>query len=110
MVIHTKHKFLKKIGKGYDGFMITPKGNALYNIKLAIRYNDEDSLQKAMEDYALLGGTNKGLKQSIKAMEPLSGLTKKEQAAFVAQLDSEDLSKLEKAITFYETVLKGGTK
>lgn len=107
-VYEMKNRFLKKIGKSYDGFMITPKGNALYNIKLAIRYNDENALQKAMEEYATLGGTNKGLKQSIKMMHPLSGLSKKEQAAFVEQLDSEDITKLEKAITFYETVLKGG--
>ncbi len=103
-----KREFMEKIGKGYDGWMLTPKGQALYNIKLAIRYSDEEALLKSLEEYVRLGGTNQGFKASIKAMEPLHGLKPKEKKAFIESLDVEDLERLEKAITFYEKTLKGG--
>ncbi len=103
-----KRDFMEKIGKGYDGWMLTPKGQALYNIKLAIRYKDEEALLKSLEEYVALGGNNQGFKESIKAMEPLHGLKPKEQKAFIESLSVEDLERLEKAEIFYEKTLKGG--
>lgn len=103
-----KRDFMEKIGKGYDGWMLTPKGQALYSIKLAIRYSDEEALLKSLEEYVRLGGTNQGFKASIKAMEPLHGLKPKEKKAFIESLEVEDLERLEKAIIFYEKTLKGG--
>lgn len=102
-----KRRFLEKIGKGYEGFILTPKGNALYNVKLAIRYADEQAMDKYMEQYAELGGTAKGLKESLKLMQPMSGLSKKEQGAFIASLDNEGLEKLDRAMRFYGEVLLG---
>lgn len=106
-IYEEKKRFLDKLGKSFDGWMLTPRGQALYNIKLSIRYGDEDSLIKNMEEYQLLGGTSQGFKTSIKNMQPLQGLNKKEQKAFIESLNDEDLDRLGKAQLFYETVLKG---
>uniref|UniRef100_A0A6H1ZKM8 Putative methyltransferase n=1 Tax=viral metagenome TaxID=1070528 RepID=A0A6H1ZKM8_9ZZZZ len=102
-----KRGFMKKIGKGTEGFWLTPKGDALYNLKLAIRYKDRDALKKYVVDYAALGGTKEGLTQAIQNMHPLSGMTKAEQGAFVQQLSQEEAQRVKSAIGFYQTTLIG---
>jgi hypothetical protein len=101
-------KFLRRIGKGREGFMLSPRGDALYNFKLAIRYQDKKAAEKYFLEYLTLGGTGQGLNRSIENMHPLSGLTEAEKVAFVANLTSDDRERLVKANRFYEEVLKGG--
>ena len=65
VLIHTDaiDDFLNKIGKGRQGFMLSDKGNALYNYKLSIRYGDKEAAAHYITKYATpikeggLGGT-----------------------------------------------------
>lgn len=97
---------MKKIGKaGNEGYYMNPKSNALYYFKQSIRYKDKQSAIKYLTEYAMRGGTKRGLEQSLKTLHPLYGLNKEEQIAFIKTLDPEDARKLIEALTYYETVL-----
>jgi hypothetical protein len=108
IIFEEKKDFLKKKGKVWEGFIITPRGDALYNYKMALRFKDKKAADKYFQEYLLLGGTKKGLKQSLKMMHPLSGLSKADRREFEASLDDEGKRRLEMALRFYGDVL--GTK
>ena len=101
-----KRRYMKKIGKLGEGYFITPKGNALYNFKLAVRYKDRQAAVKYLTEYAALGGTKEGLQRSMQSMHPLYGLNRQEQIAFVQSLRPEDQERLIQAMQYYETVLR----
>ena len=102
-----KQRFLKKIGKETEGFWLTSRGNALYNMKLARRYGDKRAYSEAMLEYAMLGGTKQGMMQSLKNMNPLSGLNKMELGMFMSSMNADDRERLPKAMKYYSTVLLG---
>jgi hypothetical protein len=106
-VFDLKNKFLDKMGMGAEGFWLTPRGDAAYNIKLALRYGDRDALQKYLVKYATLGGTAEGLQASLKMMNPLGGLNQAMAPAFVASLDADGKEKLARAMKFYAETLLG---
>jgi hypothetical protein len=95
----------KEAGTG-GGF--TEKGNALYNVKMSMRYGDQKAFEKYLLEYAMLGGTSKGFKQSLESLKPLYGLSKENQKLFIMQLDSEGQENLIKAMDYYGRVLSGG--
>lgn len=100
-----KRTFLKKQGKGAEGFWLSDRGEALYNMKLARRYGDKEKENKYRNDYYALGGTREGVKRAFMNMHPLSGMSKKERSAFVRTLTTEERKQLQKAITFYKKTL-----
>jgi hypothetical protein len=102
-----KARFMEKIGKGGEGGFMSPKSNALYNLRLAIKLKDKDAAKKYGDEYAKMGGTQKGFMASLQRMHPLASLKPNERAAFVATLTSEDREKLIRAIHFYDTVMLG---
>jgi hypothetical protein len=87
----------------------TPKSNALYYMKTAIRYKDKDAALKYLDDYFENGGTAKGVTQSIAMLNPLYGYTSKDSIekgqAFVNSLSSDEKDKLRIAINYYENDL-----
>ncbi|HHX27485.1 MAG TPA: hypothetical protein GX716_00595, partial [Firmicutes bacterium] len=108
-ILDEKRKFLKKIGKAteYTG-TISPRSNALYNLKLALRYEDKDAMEKYLAEYIQLGGTAQGLKTSLRNLDPLHGLSQAEKQVFITDwLDDAGRERLEQAIRFYKTVLLG---
>ncbi len=108
-ILDLKEQFLKKIGQNSQrGFYYSEKSTALYNLKLAIRYGDKSAIQKFVVRYAELGGTEKGLEQSIRMMDPLYGLNEEERTAFVLWLPKSEIEKLMMASEFYDTVINGG--
>jgi len=108
-IIQAKRRYAKQIGKGSVGFSVTPRGNALYQLRLAIRLKDEEATERYLQEYINTGGTLRGMKQSFHLMHPTAGggLSKAEQKAFVASLDGGQRVELAKAIDFYDTVLTG---
>lgn len=101
-----KNRFLKKIGKyGEFGGQISGTSNALYNMRMAFRFHDKDAVEKYLLEYAALGGTAQGLKQSFRNFEPLHGIPADRKAEFVAQLSAEDKDKYKAALKFYNEVL-----
>ena len=103
-----KRNYLTKQGKGAEGFWITDRGEALYNMRLARRYGDKEKETKFRQEYLDLGGTREGIAKSFKNMHPLSGMSKKEQSAFVRTLKTEERKQLRNAIRFYKETLRGG--
>lgn len=107
-ILDAKNRYLKEKGEESSGtFTYTPRSNALYNFKLAVRYKDKEAARQALTEYAELGGTNRGLEQSLKTMNPMYGLNKEEQVEFIQYLDTEERGKLLRAIKYYETTLIG---
>lgn len=105
-----KNQYLKKIGKESESFYLSDKASYLYNVKLALRYGDEDAFVKYLERYKQAGGTRKGFNDSIKHMHPLSGLSAKEKRGFYDSLSEDDRGKVQRAIDFYDRVIKGNYK
>lgn len=102
-ILDAKRNFDKKI-KGDTGemFFNSPKSNALYNYKLALKLKDTKAADKYLNEYSNLGGTEKGLTTSLKSMNPLYGLDKKEEKQFIEGLTTPEKNKLELAKQFYE--------
>jgi hypothetical protein len=106
-----KHDFLKKTGKeGNFSGTITPRSQALYNYKLAIRFEDKEAAQRYLKEYAVLGGTAQGLQTSLSNMEPLHGLSTAEKTAFMRSLSEDERRRLTQAVRFYNEVLLGKKK
>lgn len=101
-------KFKKDNGIGLGSAQErTPKSNALYNYKQALRYGDEEAQNKFIEDYIMLGGDVEGIQRSIESMEPLSMLSKANKAAFISTLSDEEMNLLDRAYDFYTDTLLG---
>ena len=102
-----KIRFMKKLNKqSYDYAVVeSPKSDALYNFKLALRYKDAEAAKKYLLEYFYAGGTTRGLKQSLKSLHPLHGLKDAEKKAFILQLDSEGREDLVKALEYYHSIL-----
>ena len=58
-----------------------------------------------MYEYAVYGGTAKGLKQSLSSMDPLYGLDKVEIVEFISGLSEDDKDRLVRAMQFYADTL-----
>jgi hypothetical protein len=84
----------------------TPKSNALYYMKTAIRYKDKNAALKYLDEYFENGGTAKGVTQSVAMLNPMYGYTGKDTIEkgneFVASLSEEEKDKLKIAIDYYE--------
>jgi len=102
-----KIDFLKDIGKGGDGDFSSPKSDALRNYKIALRVKDEQSASFYLDLYTKLGGNKKGLQKSLESLDPLAGMSAVDRAKFKNTLNGEQLKELEKANTYYKTVLLG---
>jgi len=102
-----RNNYLKKIGKESEMFMFSDKASYLYNVKLALRYGDDQAFVKYLELYKQAGGTRKGFNTSIKNMHPLAGLKSKEKRGFYESLNAEDRDRVQRAIDFYDRVIKG---
>lgn len=125
-ILDTKRDFMRKIGKKAEGFWLTARGNALYNLKLAHRYKDEKAKKKYLSkyiDYYISEGRAtgrplaeiekaiaQGLHRSLSNMHPLSGMNEYERMQFRNSLTQEDREALVKAIMFFNEVLLGRTK
>lgn len=105
-IYNEKDRYLKNLKKDTVGsyFSYSPKSNALYNFKLALKYEDKEAAIKYFNEYIKFGGTKKGMAQSITMMNPLYGI--KDENDFINSLDAELKTKLKLAINFYDNVLK----
>tara|TARA_Y100001937_G_scaffold122735_1_gene184400 strand:+ start:1275 stop:5231 length:3957 start_codon:yes stop_codon:yes gene_type:complete len=104
-VISRKYEYLKKIGKPPGSSPNTPKSNALYNLKNAIRYNNPKQAAKYYIEYRGHGGTNETLDDSIDRLNPLSGFPKDDpiQAGlFLKYLGQDGRDRLRDALEYYK--------
>ncbi|MHB1000470.1 MAG: NlpC/P60 family protein [Armatimonadota bacterium] len=106
-ILEAKDGFQEKMGKHQGGgYSITPRSNALYYYKRSILLEDRGAAKKWENKYYDLGGTDKGMVQSINTFNPLYGLNEAEQAQFMEYLTPEQKQKLEKAMKYYERLEK----
>jgi hypothetical protein len=104
-MVGKKYDFIeKKTGESGGSFTKSKKSMALYNYKLALRYEDEKASEKYLKEYYNLGGTDKGLKQSLAALDPLYKLSKNE-GEFLKSLTLKEKEKLKLAQEYYKEVL-----
>jgi hypothetical protein len=111
-ILDEKQLFLKNKGeyRGYGG-SVSPRSSALYNIKMAIRYEDKTALDKYLQEYVNLGGTKEGIETSLRDMEPLFGLNSKLEREFKNEwLDDEGRRRLEQAEAFYKESVLGSER
>ena len=94
------------LDKHFDGFATTKRGQALRNFKTALRYKDKAAMKRYLKEYAELDGTMKGFKSSIKAMDPLHGLSVKEKKQFLKWLSEDDKKFLKKAMKYYRELAR----
>lgn len=114
--------FLKKIGKGGQGGWLNPKSLALYNMKRAINYRDEEAKKYYFKKYLeynlvplgitktpdeVISGIMKGIAQSLENMMPLSRLNKREKKVFLDELTPEEKEKLLMAYKYYDEKIIG---
>ena len=105
-----KRKFMEKQGIAYDGGHTSPKGEALYNYKLALRYDDKELAGKFLKQYITLGGKAAQLKQSLLNMGPLAGLSMRQRAQFLHTLNQDDRIRLVNAKHYWREILMGRKK
>ena len=94
------------LSKRLGGFATTQRGNVLYKMKTALRLGNKEDVQRYLQEYYRLGGDKKGLKASMRNMNPLHGLNKQEQAQFKAWISEEDKEYLAVAEAFYDRITK----
>lgn len=109
-ILDLKAKYKDKVLgiKSGGGLYGDKKSDALYNYKLALRYKDETAKKKYLNQYFQYGGTEKGLTQSLKALNPLYGLNAEQQAQFFGKLTAKDRDRLKQAMKFYNDILSPG--
>ncbi|RJQ51443.1 MAG: hypothetical protein C4521_12330 [Actinobacteria bacterium] len=107
-ILDEKAEYLKKLGKRTGFSTDSPRSSALYNFRLAVRYGDREAMERYLQMYAELGGTQADLETSFRNLDPLHGLKPDEQRDFVENwLDEELREKLDIAYKFYREVLLG---
>ncbi|MBQ7262496.1 MAG: hypothetical protein IJR14_02135, partial [Synergistaceae bacterium] len=58
-----KREFQERVlGKSFDGFATSKRGNALRRLKTSLRFNDEANIKRSLQQYYEAGGTKQGLK------------------------------------------------
>ena len=72
-----------------------------------MRYKDKAAIKRYIQEYAKLDGTAQGLKNSLKAMNPLSNLSAKEKKEFLEWLSDDDKKFLRQAMKYYRELLHG---
>lgn len=104
-ILDAKQKFLREHGKGSDSFFYSKKSVALYNYKLSLKYKDADSAIKYLAEYKALGGTARGLRQSLNTMNVWYGIPKELTVKFLQYLTPKEQYKLELAKEYYRNVI-----
>jgi N12 class adenine-specific DNA methylase/2'-5' RNA ligase len=80
----------------------TERQNALYYFKQASKWGDDDAAKKWLDKYRELGGTDKGLKASIRVAHPLGSLARKDWDEFAKGLTPEEKIMLRQSIDWYK--------
>jgi len=104
-VISRKYEYLKRIGKPPGSSPHTPKSNALYNLKNAVRYKNPRQAAKYYIEYRSFGGTNETFDNSIERLNPLSGFPKNDMSqagSFLIYLGEDGRAKLDNAFKYYK--------
>ncbi len=94
--------------KGQEGSssFSTPRSEAMRRYKTAIRYDDAEARDVALDDLVEFGMTDKELTAAMKRAQPLGPIAKKDRAEFLDSLTDEELLKFERAEVWYESTYR----
>lgn len=97
-------QWLERQGKARPMIEPTEKGTALYYWKRAVQWGDEAATDRWRARYYALGGTRKGMAQSVKLGAPLGALNRIDRMKFRRALDPDDRAMLNMAEAWYRRV------
>lgn len=98
--------FRKRVlGETFHNDSLSPKSDALYRMKTALRFNDMAAAKETLDEYYSLGGTKQGADTSMRNTNPLHGLNNPNQEKFRAWLSHEDRKFLERAQAYYSKLM-----
>lgn len=92
----------EKAGKESPAIVPTDKANALYYYKQALKFGDIGAAERYLKRYYELGGTERGLGQSIKRAHPLGMIAKKDHGEFLKTLSPEEMERYRIALRWYQ--------
>jgi hypothetical protein len=82
----------------------------LYEIKQGLHYGDMEYAQTYLNKYIAAGGTDRGLKTSLKSMNPLDVIPTDLRQSYYNSLSDEDKANVDRAYKYYQKVLLNGVK
>lgn len=101
-------KWLEDHGKQrQSGGDPSDRANALYYWKRAVQWGDQKAAARWLKRYKELGGSSRGIAQSVRMGEPLGMLNRRDQRAFRRSLNAEDRAVLDMSEKWYDRVFKG---
>jgi TPR repeat protein len=103
-IYELRRDYMKKLGKESEGFWLTGKGQAIYNYKLAVKLGDKDAAEHYLMEYMRLGGTEKNMKKSLKAMHPMFGISKEDREGFLEYIGPDGNERLKQAEEYFKSV------
>lgn len=80
---------------------------ALYNLKRAILYHDDEAVIKFTRLYREHGGTFQGLQQSVRMIHPLSAIPDYLKGEFMNSLNAGQMKTVDRAVDWYRRVYGG---
>ncbi len=110
-----KYEWLKKQGKNFQAFYDSPRYQALYNYRLAVKYGDKDLAKKFLGMYIMNTPPEKRRRaimdivsgDTFKGLNPLAGMSKADKMKFLRSLTADEKRKLIKAERYWRTTLQG---
>jgi hypothetical protein len=96
--------YQEKNGKEMPTVIPTDKANALYFYKQGLRYGDLSAAEKYLRRYYELGGTERGMAQSVKRTHPLGSLTEKDWRPFLSTLSPKEMESFRLALKWYNEI------
>jgi hypothetical protein len=97
-------RWLEQQGRPSGSFHPTDRSNALYYFKKASDWGEDERAAYWLTRYHALGGTDRGLTQSLERGEPLGMLARRDRNAFLATLSERDREALERAESWYDGI------
>jgi hypothetical protein len=81
----------KELGREPTSLRPSEKSNALYYYKKSIQWGDIPAQARWRKRYMELGGSGRGLSQSVNLMDPLSAIPRKHRLRFIRSMDKQRL-------------------
>jgi hypothetical protein len=89
-------------GGSPGGMSMKHAAAALYDIRMGLRYDDQNAVAAGMQEYVEAGGTRQNLMKSIDRLHPLGALSKAERQEYEDSLSPKDAAQLAKAVQYWE--------
>jgi len=97
-----EEKWLNRFGKSKGIYFRGEKSTTIRHISRAIQEGDTKAEARWRAKFQDLGGTTKDLEKSLRALAPLSGVSKAERAEILKGIDAEEREILKRAERYYK--------